>query len=277
MGFYTTRKLGNFGRRRCPAYAGDIEALVDYSSDPALQINLAPTNLYTCLLMRISALLQKLISMSLYLLALITNLALQLNLAFADLYTRLFTTTDVSDWGLHKNDQGLAGVLLSLASLFKAIFPQRTLLELIHEADERPPFILAQYLCSILFEELDDPLLLQLRVSNIEAFRRYTDRIFTCRKSQFSTISCEGLGFTGRATDILQLLSDTGVDLGWLDWHRVTTVQFVLIIGFLLGENGDIAKPGISLGDILELATVLAHSRARKAQASRNKTQTSLV
>ncbi|KAI8648893.1 hypothetical protein NCS56_01505700 [Fusarium sp. Ph1] len=265
MGFSTTRKLGNFGRRRPDTCVDDIEALIDHSSPPpytandslpppytandsALQMNLAPTNLYTRLLMVTSALRQKLMSMSLHLLALITTLALQLNLTLEDLYTIL---PHFDCWSLRKGDKGYASYLLSLACLFKLIFPKKTLEDLIREAD-KPPFRLTQHLCSTFSEELK----LKIPTSSTRDFSTHITSIFDALQArrQIATLSCEEFEFTGRPDDILHRVDGKGEEL---PGGCITPKRFALITGYFVGKRGQFVHPGISMENIIQVATLL--------------------
>ncbi|RTE68627.1 hypothetical protein BHE90_016995, partial [Fusarium euwallaceae] len=236
MDFSTTQQLENLSRRRYQACVDDIEAFNDHSllstytaNDSALQMNLAPTNIYTRLLMVASALWQKLMSMSLHLLAPITTLALQLNLALADLCTLLCY---FYYWGLQKDNEGYASYLLSLACFFKLIFPEKGLEDLIREAD-KPPLMLTQHFCSTFSKELK----LRISTSSTGDFSTIITSIFDGLKArrQIATLSCKEFEFTGRPNDILHRVDSKGEEL---PEGYITPERFALIVGYFVGKNG---------------------------------------
>ncbi|KAM5359597.1 hypothetical protein ACJZ2D_014360 [Fusarium nematophilum] len=172
----------------------------------------------------------------------------------------------IDSQGLVENDEGLAGVLCSLGYLYKVSLPKNDLLSLINEADERPAPVLCQHLCSQILAERGHPP--SFRSSNVEDLRKYTwwilDTIPT--KPCPAEVPLQWPPFSGKATDILQFLYDTGTWLEWLNWHRVTRIQFALIIGFCLGESNQLAQPDISMAGIIESARRLCFERGIRAR-----------
>ncbi|KAJ4200071.1 hypothetical protein NW759_015966 [Fusarium solani] len=211
-------------------------------------MNLAPTSLYARLLIVTSALRQKLISMSLHLLALITTLALQLSLTLADLYTLL---RHFYYWGLRKDDEGYASYLLSLACLFKLIFPEKSLEDLIREAD-KPPLMLTQHLCSTFSEELK----LKIPTSSTRDFSTHIASIFDALQARrkIAILYCEEFEFTGRPDDVLHRVDGKGEEL---PGGCITPKRFALITGYFVGKSGRFVYPGISMETIIQVATLL--------------------
>ncbi|KAH7268741.1 hypothetical protein B0J15DRAFT_232412 [Fusarium solani] len=163
----------------------------------------------------------------------------------------------VNNWGLQEDDEGHASVLLSFACIFPLIFPEETLKGLNHEADGRKPDELIKYFCSKYSNELGLGFPeISTRDLSMRIITRIINKIINGLQSRrrFTVLSCEEFEFTGRAESILQRVDNKGEEL---PRERLTTKGFAINIGYLVGKSGRFVYPGISMGQIIQIATIL--------------------
>jgi hypothetical protein len=169
-----------------------------------------------------------------------------------------------NEFGLIENDDGCKGILLSLFCLLKLFFPKKRLPSLILMSRERPPRPLCVVLCYTLFKELGCP---QNNLKDdLSSLETYVLKIFKLYREACKSIWTVVVVPTTleSVTEILSSLEQQWHDLGWIDWWRITTTDFAVVVGFRLGEVGWFVRPKVSMEQILGIATDIAHKAYTK-------------
>ncbi|PNP73898.1 hypothetical protein FNYG_12760 [Fusarium nygamai] len=169
---------------------------------------------------------------------------------------------------LRPDDQGLRGIILSVTSLRRALFPEVTSRYIVEKSDETPPlsFVLRQI--HILRNYLKmPPIHLEDDIKSLEG---YVDEIYFMalkHNYQLKVIGDDSPVPHGQSSlaAILASFEQLDADLH-VDWHKVSAIDFSINAGIRLGAVRWYAYPSFAGQHMLEIGTAIARRQYRLAE-----------
>jgi hypothetical protein len=163
-----------------------------------------------------------------------------------------------SNQALVENDRGLKGIVLSLACLRRIVQPDVTIPSLLRESDERPPLSFTLNQINILRRELKLPY--KYLRDTTEDLENYTNDIYItiCETRPDISPIHDMPKEKASLPVILACLEQQVSDLGPIDWWKVKSIDFAIILGFRLGHAGWYAFPRHARLNMLQIGTGIA-------------------
>lgn len=163
-----------------------------------------------------------------------------------------------SNQALVENDKGLGGIILSLACLRKIVEPNVIIPSLLKESDKRPPLSFALSQIIILRRELQLPY--KYLQDTTEDLENYINDIYTtiCETHTHIIPIYNTPKEKASLPVILSCLEQQVSDLGPIDWWKVKSIDFAIILGFILGDAEWYACPRPARLNMLQIGTGIA-------------------
>lgn len=158
------------------------------------------------------------------------------------------------DKALLQDDEGLSGLIASIASLTTIIFGRQTISSLIAESKKRTPILFVLSQIHKLRNKLNWPR--QHLDDSIESLELCTNDIYFYHCKHREPIRPALVpNQVDTIPSILASLEQMRRDLGPINWLQVTSTEFAIIIGVCVGEKKFYPWPQLALRHMAEIGT----------------------